>query len=115
MEDRRDKWLHELTGQVLPGPLHDLEYRFPRFYENKLLELARAHGTKVVFLYTPQYDGPQNPPPYGLYSSRAELINPWPAVQDYRLWYDVNHLNWEGAKHMTDYVADVLSTRSELK
>lgn len=115
MDDKRWKWLHTITGKVLPEPLRDLEFRFPRYYEKELLDLAQAHGTKVVFLYVPQYGGPQNPPPYDLYAGRADLINPSPIVQDYRLWFDENHLNWEGAKRMTDYVADVLSARGDLK
>jgi hypothetical protein len=115
MEAKRVQWLHELTRQVLPRSLSDLEFRFPRYYERQLLDLAQAHDTKVVFLYTPQYGGPQHPPPYDLYAGRADLINPWGELQDYRLWFDVNHLNWDGAKRMTDYVADVLANRSDLK
>jgi hypothetical protein len=99
---------------VLPRAFGDLEFRFPRYYENQILDLARAHGTKVVFLYLPQYGGPQDPPPYTLYANRAEMINPWAEIQDYRLWIDVTHLNWDGAKRLTDYLADVLADRNEL-
>jgi hypothetical protein len=115
MDAKRVQWLHELTPPVLPRSLSNLEFRFPRYYENQLLDLARAHGTKVVFLYTPQYRGPQYPPPYDLYTSRADLINPWPVLQDPHLWFDENHVNWDGAKRMTDYVADVLANRSDLR
>jgi hypothetical protein len=42
------------------------------------------------------------------------MINPWAEIQDYRLWIDVTHLNWDGAKRLTDYLADVLADRNEL-
>jgi hypothetical protein len=115
MQALRDQWLRGITGRVLPRPFGDLEFRLPRYYENEILDLARARGTKVVFLYEPQYGGPQNPPPYEQYANRAELINPWQQIQDYRFWIDENHLNWEGAKRLTDYTADVLAERSELR
>jgi hypothetical protein len=114
MEALRSQWVRGVTGRVLPRPFGDLEFRFPRYYENEILDLARAHGTKVVFLYLPQYGGPQDPPPYALYANRAEMINPWAEIQDYRLWIDVTHLNWDGAKRLTDYLADVLADRNEL-
>lgn len=115
MKALRNQWLRGVTGRVLPRVFGDLEYRFPRYYENEILDLARAAGTKVLFLYLPQYAGPRNPPPYALYANRAELINPWAEIQDYRLWIDETHLNWEGAKRLTDYTADVLADRSELR
>jgi hypothetical protein len=115
MQALRDQWLRGVTGRVLPRQFGDLEFRFPRYYENAMLELARAHGTQVVFLYLPQYGGPQYPQPYGQYAKRAQLINPWAEIQDYRLWIDETHLNWDGAKRLTDYIAGVLAERSELK
>jgi hypothetical protein len=115
IERMRTEWLQQLRQHVLPQSLSDLEFRFPRYYENEILDLARAHGTKVVFLYTPQYGGPENPAPYAMYSNRAELINPWPALQDYGLWSDENHLNWAGAQRMTDFVAEALSSDAALK
>jgi hypothetical protein len=105
----------QITPPLLPHFLSSIEFRFPRYYEERILDLARAHGTAVVFLYTPRYGGPESPPPSKLYSSRASLINPWPALQDYRLWWDATHLNWEGAKLLTDYVADALATQNALR
>ena len=115
MDVMRAKWLRELTAPVLPQRFSNLEFRFPRYYENEILDLACAHDSQVVFLYVPQYDGPEYPPPYDLYASRADLINPWAVLQDYRLWFDKNHLNWDGAKRITDYVADVLASRNDLR
>jgi hypothetical protein len=115
MNRLRTDWMQQLRQPLLPESLNNLEFRFPRYYENAILDLARAHGTKVVFLYTPQYGGPESPPPYALYADRAKLINPWAAVQDYRLWSDENHLNWSGAQRMTDFVADKILKDDTLK
>jgi hypothetical protein len=115
MEKLRSEQDRQITKPILPPSLSSIEFRFPRYYEDRILDLARAHGTTVVFLYTPRYGGPKIPPPYERYSSRVNLINPWTALQDYRLWWDATHLNWEGAKVLTDYVADALATRNELR
>jgi hypothetical protein len=114
MEKMRIQQDREITPSVLPRFADAIEYRLPRYYENKILDLAKARGTTVVFLYTPRYGGPENPPPYQRYADRAGLINPWPAVQDYTLWWDANHLNWEGAKLLTDYVVEALAAQKSL-
>ena len=115
MEEMHRQEQRVRTRPLLPQALSGLEYRVPRYYENRILELARDHGTQVVFLYTPEYGGPENPQPYQRYANRVELINPWAQLQDYRLWLNGNHPNWEGAKRVTDYVAEVLANRSELR
>ncbi len=108
MERMRIEDERAFTRPILPKSLSGLEYRLPRYYESRILDLAREHGTQVIFLYTPRYGGPPSPPPYAQYSSRADLINPWPQIHDFPYWKDENHMNWFGAKIMTDYVADAL-------
>jgi hypothetical protein len=115
MEKLRIEQDGRITPPILPHMLSDVEYRFPRYYEYRILDLARSHGTSVAFLYTPRYGGPKTPAPYERYASRADLINPWAQVQDYGLWWDATHLNWEGAKRLTDSVADLLASRNELQ
>jgi hypothetical protein len=115
MEQFRIKQDSEITPAVLPAALSGLEYRLPRYYVDKILDLAREHDTKVVFLYTPRYGGPQEPPPYQRYAGRVDLINPWPQLQDYRFWEDATHVDWQGSQRLTDYVADALAARPELR
>jgi hypothetical protein len=115
MDKLHAEWERGLTRPLLPGPLSKWEYRLPRYYENRILDLAREHGTQVVFLYAPKYGGPEKPHPYEQYASRAELINPYPVGKDYPLWLNENHANWEGAKRITDYVAQALAMRPELR
>jgi hypothetical protein len=115
MDQLHMDWERGLTRPLLPGPFSSLEYRVPRYYENRMLDLARAHGTDAVFLYTPKYGGPESPRPYEQYASRAALINPWAVGKEYPLWLNENHANWEGAQRITDYVAEELAKRSDLR
>jgi hypothetical protein len=106
----------EITPSLLPPSLERLEYRYPRYYVDRILDLAASNGTKVVFLYLPRYGGPPMPPMYErIYAARAGLINPWPAMQDYRLWADETHVNWIGSQRVTDAVADAMVRGAYLK
>jgi hypothetical protein len=112
--------LHEeqerlITPPLLPGSMNGLEFHVPRYYMDRILELARAHGVSVVFLYLPRYGGPAQPAPYHRYAGRVDLINPWAQIQKYSLWTDDTHVNWEGAKRLTDFVAQALAMRDELR
>jgi len=106
MKSLREHEDSSLTPPVLPKALDWLEYRVPRYYIDQILSLAAEKGTRVVFLYLPRYGAPKDCAVCSqVYGSRAPIINPWEKMQDYRLWDDAIHLNWEGAKLVTDYVA----------
>jgi hypothetical protein len=112
MEELRLRQDAEVTPALLPRSLDWLEYRLPRYYVEQILQLTAAHGVKLALLYVPRYGGPAEPPPYArLYAGRAPLLNPWPVLQNHRLWTDATHLNWDGAKLLTDELADQLVTR----
>jgi len=115
MEAMRARQDREITPPLLPAALAGVEFRITRYYEDRILELARAHDTPVLFFYPPRYGGPAQPPPFQRYAGRYELINPWPAIQDYRLWMDVQHVNWAGSQRVTDAVAEALAHRPELR
>jgi hypothetical protein len=109
MEAMRLQQEASVTPAVFPASLEWLEYRYPRYYIERIFELAARNGTKVVFLYLPRYGGPSVPPPYEhVYAGRAGLINPWTAVQDFRIWGDDTHFNWAGSKLVTEAVAEGL-------
>jgi hypothetical protein len=109
MEAMRVEQERQVTPPVLPASLDWLEFRFPRYYIDAILELAARKGTKVVFLYLPRYGGPAAPASYArLYAGRAGLINPAAAVQDFRLWWDDTHVNAAGSHLLTDAVAEAL-------
>jgi hypothetical protein len=115
METLRHQQDAILTPEVLPPRFKWLEYRFPRLYIARILDLAARHGTKVVFLYIPRYGGPLSPQPYQQYAQRVGLINPAAQMQDFRLYDDAVHANWHGAMVLTDYVANALAGSDYLK
>jgi hypothetical protein len=115
MEALRKEQDRIITPSLLPASMNEIEYRLPRYYIRRILDLAQAHHASVVFLYTPRYGGPTQPAAYRQYASRWDLINPWAEVQDYALWWDESHVNWEGSKRMTDFVAHALASRKELR
>jgi hypothetical protein len=106
MEDLRKYEDAHITPPVLPESLQWLEYRAPHYYINQILSLAAEKGTRVVFLYLPRFEASQTCPDYKeLYSQRVALINPSALMQDNSLWQDAIHMNWRGAKLVTDYVS----------
>jgi hypothetical protein len=109
MEAMRVQQEREITPPVMPESLEWLEYRFPRFYIDAIVDMAARNGTRVVFLYLPRYGGPPAPGAYErLYASRGGLINPSSVVQDFRLWWDDTHVNAAGSHLITDAVAESL-------
>jgi hypothetical protein len=115
METLRREQDSRETPAVLPARWNWLEYRYPRLYIARILELAARNGTKVVFLYIPRYGGPPTPAPYLQYAARIGLINPASPMRDFRLYDDAVHANWQGAKVLTDYVAKSLAESDYLK
>jgi hypothetical protein len=111
---RREQDARE-TPEVLPPRWNWLEYRYPRLYIARILELAAQHGTKVVFVYIPRYGGPLSPQPYRQYAQQVRMINPASKLQDFRLYDDAVHANWQGAQVVTDYVAEALAHADYLK
>ncbi|HMN78568.1 MAG TPA: hypothetical protein PKA20_01440 [Burkholderiaceae bacterium] len=99
----------------LQDRLRELEYRFPRLMMNRIIDLARSKETGVVLVYLPRYGGPDEPPAYReVFSSKVDLINAKPALNDARYWWDVPHVNAEGSRRVTDLVAEAILQRGYL-
>jgi|GEM_PF-2357400 len=110
MEKIRAEQDAAITPPLLPKALASLEFKVPRYYIEQILELAKEHNTKVVFLYLPRYGGPKTPPPYdAMYRSKVPLMNPQPLLQSSDIWADGTHVNWSGSKIVTDFVAEELA------
>lgn len=108
MEKLRIEQEAAITPPVLPQSLEKYEYRVPRYYIDSILSLAKERGTRVVFLYAPRYGGPATPPPYDRLYASVPLLNPEPLLHDPHIWADATHVNWEGSKIITDFLADEL-------
>jgi len=102
---------NKVTPRILPESLDWLEYRMPRYYIEKILSLAEASGTRVVFLYLPKYGAPKSCETCGPWYGAHVTINPWAEMQSPGLWEDEAHMNWDGAKVVTDFVATEIVSR----
>jgi hypothetical protein len=91
--------------------LADLEYRLPRHYLGKMLDLAERRGVSVKFLYLPAYGQPDEPFDTSLYEGRGEviLVNDILARKDH--WGDPDHLNLYGAAALSSQLGLLLARR----
>lgn len=98
------------NGNMLGERLEALEYRFPRHYLDRILELARQRGVTVKFLYLPSYayvgGQPRDP---SLYAGRGEMLNTGTLLADTRYWYDPDHLNLQGAAVLSARLGSLLA------
>ncbi|MFZ4406897.1 MAG: hypothetical protein ACOYOH_06135 [Paracraurococcus sp.] len=81
------------------GPRFEaLEYRYPRHYLDRILDLARQRGVTVKFLYLPGFayvhGQPRDPAPY---AGRGAMLTTGGLLADPGYWYDLDHLNLQGA------------------
>ncbi|MFC7478313.1 hypothetical protein ACFQS7_28520 [Dankookia sp. GCM10030260] len=83
---------------MLGARFEALEYRYPRYYLDRILDLARQRGVTVKFLYLPGYAyvgaAPRDP---GLYAGHGEVLATGDLLADPGYWYDPDHLNLQGA------------------
>ena len=85
---------------MAPEPLRVLEYRFPRYYLDKIERKARAHDGAVAYVYIPAYGEPKMPAPLReALDIEAPVINLGSAsALDHTQWLDATHFNAAGAR-----------------
>jgi hypothetical protein len=87
---------------MLPERFADLEYAVPNRYVHEILDLAKARGVTVVFMYLPGYRKPAEPYDTSLYAGRGEMIFPAAdLLTDPRWWADPDHLTAVGAAELS--------------
>jgi hypothetical protein len=87
---------------MLPERFERFEYAVPNRYVKEILDLAKAKGVRVLFLYLPGYGKPQAPYDTALYDGRGEMVFPaQDLIRDKSLWLDADHLNIEGAQRLS--------------
>ncbi len=83
---------------MLGARFEALEYRYPRHYLDRILDLARQRGVTVKFLYLPGFayvhGQPRDPAPY---AGRGAMLTTGGLLADPGYWYDLDHLNLQGA------------------
>lgn len=98
-----------LTAPLLPESLAWVEFGVSRSYIEKIAALAARHGTKIVFLYLPFYEGFEQP-------SELEWVRQFgPVLSAHFLrsapdnFYDVAHASASGAALVSEWLAGELA------
>jgi hypothetical protein len=99
----KDKNLHML-GQRFDW----LEYRFPAYYVDRILDLAEEKGVPVKFLYLPAYGQPSLPYDTRLYRGRGDIITANDILAKPENWTEFDHLNLYGAAELSMRVGSLL-------
>jgi hypothetical protein len=95
---------------MLGARFEALEYRYPRYYLDRILDLARQRGVTVKFLYLPSYayilGEPRDP---SLYAGRGTMLTTGDLLADPGYWYDPDHLNLQGAAALSARLGGLLA------
>jgi hypothetical protein len=94
---------------ILPASLGDVEFGDERHYIREIAELARAKGTRIVFLNLPFYTGPDTIQEEPFYRQFGDVINA-SFLASHPEWYaDYGHLTAHGAGVLTDWLVPYIS------
>jgi hypothetical protein len=86
-----------------------VELRYTETYLKRLLDMSRDAGVKIVFLYMSPNGAPPQPFNESLLRRYGDI---WPMPedirQDYSLWFNPTHLNFNGAERLSAALAQRL-------
>jgi hypothetical protein len=89
---------------ILPASLRDVEFGDERHYIREIAALARAKGTRIVFLNLPFYSGPDTIQGEAFYRQFGDIINA-SFIASHPEWYaDYAHLTTHGASVLTAWL-----------
>ena len=92
--------------QILPNALMDVEFGDEKYYIPKIAALARAHKTKVAFVYVPNFQGPADMLFENFYRHYGPVFKANLVANNDQLYFDLDHLNTQGALVATDWLTD---------
>jgi hypothetical protein len=95
-----------LSLMRLPAPMAALEFGDEYFYVPKIAALAQAHGTKMAFLYVPQFQGPPKSLMDAFYGQYGPVFDASFVSDSDQLFADTAHLNNDGRLRITDWFVD---------
>lgn len=99
----------EAGKMSLPGPLKPLETRTSLIYLREMVDIARHAGTTVRFLYLPTFAAPPTPPAADFYRTLAPIWCPSDIYAHQGWWYDVAHLNTQGAAALSAWIGRAIA------
>jgi hypothetical protein len=95
-----------LHSMRLPAAMEALEFGGEYFYLPKIAALAQAHGTKMVFLYIPSFQGPPKLLMEAFYGKYGPVFDASFVSDSDELFADAAHLNRDGGLRITDWFVD---------
>jgi hypothetical protein len=107
MHARRVRRLSRGRATGFAGWIHDAETGPPRQYYRAIADLCKAHGTQLVLLNLPIY-GAEGIPPLEmdfLGTLGPVWMPPDSVFGNPRLYFDDSHLNMQGARNLSDWLA----------
>jgi len=91
---------------TFPGMRYSLTSRYNMIYLERLLELAKSKGSRIVFLYLPYFHGPEWPDKAAMFERYGPILAPREILADPGLWQNEDHLNVFGARLLSRWIAE---------
>ncbi|WP_150124990.1 hypothetical protein [Tsuneonella mangrovi] len=110
-----DARMNSIAPPLLPPSLADYEFAIERTYTPRIARLAKANGTKVVFLYTPVFAHAVPVKGANFYRRFGPLLQADFLAQDPRNYSDYAHSNRIGSARLTGWLAGQIVDRRLLE
>jgi hypothetical protein len=94
---------------IVPHALSDIVEADDHDYVREIAKLAAAHGTRVVFVLIPMFNGPSTVNGQAFYERYGPVLDNGDLADKDRLYQGWAHLNHAGATILTDRVARAVS------
>ena len=78
-------------------------------YLREIARMAKAHGTKLIFVYLPEYGAPAHTAEAGFLRQYGELVDAGDLAKRPELYREMHHLNRYGAAIVSDRVAKAVA------
>ncbi len=109
LEAQRQRYEAAVDPPILPASLAAIEFGDERTYVARIAEAAKAKGARVAFLFLPYYKGPLDVQERDFYARYGPMLEAG-FVSRRADWYsDVGHLNRDGARALTGWLAPKLA------
>ena len=95
--------------QKLPKRLVSMLSDDETVYVGKIIALARAHGSRIVFVFLPHFEGADVVPDRGFYEQFGPIVSVADLRDDSTMFQGWNHLNHRGAMIASDRVATAVA------
>lgn len=107
--DAKEQLARRFDGLPLQS---NLLYRYNEIYLQRMVDLARDKGVRLVFLYLPAPDAQRLPRVASGLQTFGPVLDARPILQAPGLWQNADHLNVFGARVLSDWVAAELARQA---